>query len=88
MDRQNDGSEHIDNPIQEVFSISKEQLEEIREKARQEAINTKHVYKQRGAWLVCTSCEFEHGMFIGVKRLKGFRDTGEPILEDLGRKAR
>ena len=47
-----------------------------------------HIWVQRGYYLVCKSCELEHGVYIGPnKMLIGENDKGEPILKlrkDLG----
>lgn len=45
---------------------------------------TGHEWIQRGPWLVCTSCQIEHGLHIGIdKNLVGFNSKGEPILETI-----
>jgi len=47
-----------------------------------------HEWVQRGYYLVCKSCELEHGTFIGPhKLLTGIDEKGKPILRnrrDLG----
>ena len=41
-----------------------------------------HDYKQRGYYLVCKSCELEHGIFIGAEKIMvGIDEKGEPILK-------
>lgn len=41
-----------------------------------------HDYKQRGYYLVCKSCELEHGIFVGPERLMvGIEEGGQPILK-------
>lgn len=40
-----------------------------------------HTWVQRGAYVVCTSCPFEHGSYIGTsKRLMGI-ENGLPVLQ-------
>lgn len=57
-------------------------LNEIRNQAITEAKKTTHAWRQRGPYLVCTSCANSHAIHIGpFSRLKGFKDNGEPILE-------
>lgn len=47
-----------------------------------------HEWIQRGYYLVCKSCELEHGFFIGPEKLMvGREKDGKPILKkrkDLG----
>lgn len=67
-----------------VFGISEEQFEEIRKRALEKAKNTRHIWRQRGHKLVCTSCEYQHSFYIGKNKVMvGERENGEPILEDL-----
>lgn len=79
------------NEIPEIktpeFVLSPEQINEVRNAALEKARNTKHRIKQRGPYLVCTSCDYPHTLLhIGVnKRLTGIAKDGSPILEDLKR---
>lgn len=42
-------------------------------------------YKQRGIYLVCTSCELQHATYIGINKIMiGEDEHGKPILEDRG----
>lgn len=42
-----------------------------------------HLYRQRGPYLVCTSCEVQHAVWIGVdKILVGFNEKNEPIIQE------
>lgn len=67
-----------------VFEISADQLDEIRRLSRERVINTKHKWVQRGSYLVCTSCDFEHGIHIGTNQiLTGIDDSGHPILKHI-----
>lgn len=64
------------------FEITTEQLDSIREQARQRAKETNHKWVQRGIYLVCTACEMEHAIHIGTdKLLVGFEDN-KPIFKD------
>jgi len=39
-------------------------------------------YKQRGIYLVCTSCEVQHAQFIGMEKIMVGEDKeGRPILK-------
>jgi hypothetical protein len=41
-----------------------------------------HEWIQRGYYLVCKSCELEHGVFIGSHKLMvGRKEDGTPILK-------
>lgn len=43
---------------------------------------TFHAWKQRGPFLVCTSCDFTHNQYIGTnKLLTGIDEQGQPILK-------
>lgn len=47
--------------------------------------NLHHTPRQRGPYLVCISCEYEHTLaYIGpFKKMVGINDKGEPIFKDL-----
>lgn len=65
------------SPRNEPFSEI--DIEEAMEHARERAQKAKHVWRQRGVWLVCTSCEQEHAVWIGTgKKLVGINDDGSP----------
>lgn len=70
---------------EQITGFTEEQLEEIRAQARDKALKAHHEIKQRGVYLVCTSCEYPHTFkYIGPhKRLIGFKDDGTPMLKDL-----
>jgi len=39
-------------------------------------------YKQRGPYLVCTSCELQHATWIGMDKIMvGEDETGKPIVK-------
>jgi len=41
-----------------------------------------HGWRQRGPYLVCTSCPIQHSLGIGINRqLQGFDEAGNPILK-------
>lgn len=41
-----------------------------------------HDYKQRGYYLVCKSCELEHGIYIGADKIMvGIAEDGKPLLK-------
>jgi len=44
--------------------------------------NERHNWRQNGPFLICRSCELEHGVFIGMdKILVGLNEKGQPILK-------
>lgn len=64
-------------------TITAEQIEEMRERAHEQARKATHEWKQRGPWIVCRVCPFEHGFRVQPhKRLVGISEDGTPILED------
>lgn len=63
--------------------LSEQQIEEIRNQALEKAKKAQHAWRQRGGWIMCTSCDFEHGIRITPnKRMTGISKEGMPILED------
>lgn len=39
-------------------------------------------YKQRGPYLICTSCEVQHAVWIGMEKiLVGEDENGKPIVK-------
>lgn len=39
-------------------------------------------YRQRGTYLVCTSCELQHAVYIGIDHIMtGEDEAGMPIIE-------
>lgn len=41
-----------------------------------------HDWRQQGYYIICKSCDLEHAVWIGNKRiLTGINDRGEPILK-------
>lgn len=43
-----------------------------------------HLWQQRGSFVVCTSCPFEHSFAIPTNKiLKGTDEKGMPILGDI-----
>ncbi len=80
-------NEQVDEQVEERAPISSDQIEEIRNAAIERAKRVTHSIKQRGPYLVCTSCDYPHTLLhIGVnKRLTGIAKDGSPILEDLKR---
>lgn len=58
---------------------------EIYDKLQQKAKAViSHSWRQRGPFLVCTSCDYEHSQWIGSdKKLVGFDKGGQPIIEEM-----
>lgn len=69
--------------FEQVFGITSEQIAEIRKEAVEKAKSAKHRWRQRGFWLVCTSCENNHAIWIQGKEMIGESESGEPILRAL-----
>lgn len=43
-----------------------------------------HIWQQRGSFVVCTSCPFEHSFSVPTSKiLKGTDEKGMPILESI-----
>lgn len=78
-----------DKPKQETEVIEsfeipeiKIDIDEIRQKAHIDMKGARHKWVQRGSYLVCRSCPFEHGVWIEPdKRLIGINDDGTPRFE-------
>ncbi len=70
-----------DEETQTLFTLTQEQLDKIR--AEHKAKNVKHKWRQSGVWVYCSSCDNEHGFFVGVnKKLVGIDDDGNPVIVD------
>lgn len=52
-----------------VFEIDEERLQEIRNHAKEKAKSTLHNWKQKGSQIVCDTCDFPHGMYIGTGKV-------------------
>lgn len=75
--------ESVDELIENVASISKEEYERIRNQALEDARTRRHnwVMKGRGR-LTCTSCPFPHTSFIDPRlKLIGIDEQGNPIFD-------
>jgi hypothetical protein len=71
--------------MDKVFSYPQEVIEELKQEAVQKAKSADHVWRQKGVWLVCKSCENEHAMFIGTKKMLVGIEDGKPKLVDIAR---
>lgn len=62
-----------------------EEVQDDGEVLRKEYEFTPHAlckYKQRGPYLVCTSCELQHAVFIGIENMMVGEDAnGKPIIK-------
>ena len=69
-----------ENPI---LNLDDEYIKEIRSKAREKVLQARHEWRQKGSWVYCKRCDFEHGFNVGVrKQLVGITEDGHPKLED------
>lgn len=67
---------------QETLEISQEQIDSLIENAKA----TFHKWRQRGPWMICTSCANQHSSYIGVAvDLIGIDEEGKPILKKRAR---
>lgn len=61
-----------------------EELEEIKNIAIKQSLTSKHIWRQRGIYVICTSCENEHAIYLGTSKiLIGVRDDGSPNIVDI-----
>lgn len=45
--------------------------------------SARHRWKQQGPYLVCTSCELQHAVYIGMDKIMvGEDEDGKPILKN------
>ena len=45
--------------------------------------NENHQWRQQGYYLICKSCELQHAVYIGPKKLLvGLEEDGTPILKN------
>lgn len=62
-----------------------EELGEVLQKEFEFTPSALCIYKQRGPYLVCTSCELQHALFIGMEKIMvGVDEHGKPIVERRG----
>lgn len=67
--------------FEEVWGITQDELDELRHQAQEKLKATRHTWRQKGVWLICQSCEQQHGINIGVNKIMiGEEDDGTPIL--------
>lgn len=67
--------EHDEEQESEVHDFNKPDFEFIPKGA--------HAWRQQGPYCMCKSCDLEHGVYIGVKKIMvGIGENGLPILED------
>lgn len=52
-----------------VYEIDEEKLEAIRNQAKEKARSITHTWVQKGSSIVCETCEYPHGMYIGTDRI-------------------
>lgn len=73
----------INNEHKNVLELTAEMLEDIREKAREQARKVHHDWVQRGSWLVCRSCDFEHATHVKVGKIYVGQENGLPKFVDI-----
>lgn len=57
-------------------------IEELRNKARDEALRKKHKWIQKGTFIICESCEFRHSFYIPPDKIMvGIDKKGMPIIK-------
>lgn len=66
---------HEEHPIQEL-------VEDLDFNKAKQFVPENCTWVQRGIYIVCTSCELQHAVYIGTdKMLVGMRD-GKPLLQE------
>lgn len=81
-----------DDPNQKVFedaiknaNLPKFDFDKVYDRLQEKVAKdqfVKHSWRQQGPNLVCLSCHYQHGFWVGMdKKLVGFDEHGEPILE-------
>jgi len=64
-----------------TVEVSELEIESRREAAKQRMRLAKHEWKQRGAWIKCSSCEYPHAFRIPMSKLMtGIDENGMPVL--------
>lgn len=63
-----------------VFSYPQEVIDELRQEAVRKATSTTHKWKQRGVYVYCTACEYEHGVYVGTDKILVGEKDGKPIV--------
>lgn len=67
-----------------VPGLSVKEYEKVRARAMEKAKNTKHRWRQKGYYLVCSACEIRHGAWVGpAVQMVGEQEDGTPILESI-----
>lgn len=67
----------------ESLEITQDQLEEIRQRAIEEAKEKKHNWRQKGNMIYCKSCDYPHGFYIPPEKMMvGIDKEGMPVIKD------
>lgn len=83
LEEQSDQLENESKPDLEGL-IGEVDVDALINKAKAEIIG--HTWRQRGPWLVCTSCTYKHTYWLGMnKQLVGIDEKGKPIVRVLQR---
>ncbi len=74
---QNNQSSNIEKET--VFSLSQDDLDKAISEAVQKVKSTRHGWRQKGPYIYCKSCDYEHGVFVGIEKvLIGMDSDGNP----------
>jgi hypothetical protein len=66
----------------DTYEISEDRLEEIRQQAKERALVAEHKWIQRGGYIVCTSCQNQHGIRVaGKDKMIGIENGMPKILK-------
>jgi len=69
------------NEVEEAEEVIKEEGE-VMQKAFEFIPSGTCTFKQRGPYLICTSCEIQHANWIGMDKIMvGEDEKGKPILK-------
>lgn len=72
----------VEDLVENIAEITKEEYERIRSKALEEAKTRVHRWVQRGDFLCCDSCPYPHRAYIGHDKVMVGRDEqGNPLFD-------
>jgi ElaB/YqjD/DUF883 family membrane-anchored ribosome-binding protein len=85
MENKDEEIKSVDELIENVAGMTKDEYESIRDKAHEEAKNTRHEWRMRGRGkLYCTSCVLPHSSYVPMNKiLVGIDEQGLPIFTTL-----
>ena len=74
MDNQNEEIEAKDKADTETWDFNNPDFKFVP--------SANHDWRQRGPYLMCKSCDLEHGTYIGIEKIMtGIDENGKPIIK-------